>query len=78
MALDEYRRKRDFTKSPEPKGDVKKARQSPAAVRRRIPGLLPNLKMRALLGVNSSTLPATTSVAVDSATAGGIMNLTAG
>ena len=29
MALDEYRRKRDFTKSPEPKGKTPKARQPP-------------------------------------------------
>ena len=29
MALDEYRRKRDFTKSPEPKGKDKKARRPP-------------------------------------------------
>ena len=29
MALDEYRRKRDFTKSPEPKGKAQKARKPP-------------------------------------------------
>src|SRR5262249_22924221 len=50
------------------------ARNSPSAVRTRIPGRVPNLNILAVFGFSSATWPATTLVWGASATGGGMRN----